>query len=66
MRTQRDRKVNERLSSLEKWRENDILRKVTEKKDNGNYMYSLKELQDFYNISYNTLKKLMKENNIER
>lgn len=66
MRTKRDVKVNNRLASLENWRNNEILQSVLQKKDNGKYMYSLKEIQEFYKVTYNALKKLMKENNIER
>ncbi|MGL5903758.1 MAG: hypothetical protein ACRCZO_13845 [Cetobacterium sp.] len=66
MKTNKTKAINQKIASLEKWRANEVISALLMQKDNGNYMYSLKEIQDKFVITYNQVKKICRDNNINR
>ncbi|MEG1338897.1 MAG: hypothetical protein ACRDA0_00330 [Cetobacterium sp.] len=66
MKTNKTKAINQKIASLEKWRENEVISALLSKKDNGNDMYSLREIQEKFAITYNQVKKICRDNNINR
>ncbi len=67
MQNKKIKAVNKKVSSIEIWRENEIVKCLLLKKENGNaYMYSYAEIQKHFDITYNHLKDICRKHSIIR